>query len=439
MLRMVDLILKKRAGSAHTEDEISFIIGGTMNDSIPDYQLSAWLMAVCLKGMNIDETAYMTNALLHSGQVLDLSSIGPIVGDKHSTGGVGDKTTLVLIPLLSAAGLPMAKLSGRALGHTGGTIDKLEAIPGFRTELSTQEFVAQIKKIGLAICGQTADLAPADGRLYALRDVTGTVESVPLIASSILSKKFAAGTNLIILDVKCGSGAFMKSESEAKALAQTMEEVGKRLKRPVTALVTNMDQPLGNAIGNTLEIIESIETLQGKGPKDLLELCLTFGSLALVKADICKTDKEAHSKLLDVIKNGQALKSLSQMIEAQGGNCEVINDFSLMPTAKQQTDYYDSTISGEQWLKTLDAKTVAEACKIMGAGRTRKGESINLAVGIKLKAKVGDKVSSQKPLATIYYDTTEQFAAASQILEKAFQFSKTEIIPLPVVNSPIFA
>ena len=435
-MRMVDLILAKRSGREHTQPEIDFLIKGVTDASIPDYQLSAWLMAVCWRGMNADETAWLTDAMSKSGSVLDLSSIGPLVADKHSTGGVGDKTTLVFVPLLAAAGIPMAKLSGRGLGHTGGTIDKLDAIPGFKSDLSIDHFISQVKKIGMAIGGQTQELAPADGKIYAMRDVTGTVESIPLIAASVMSKKIAAGANLIILDVKCGRGAFMETEEKATELARTMVEVGHRLKRPVTAVVTDMEQPLGLAVGHTLEVIEAIETLKGGGPSDLQELCMELGSLALITAGKCKDSASAHKILRDLMESGKALESFRTLIKAQGGDASIIENHALMPTAKQKYEFLVPG-KGTKWVKHLDGRKVAEACKLMGAGRTKKGEPINLAVGVVLRDKVGAKVEGGQPIADIYADTKQEYEAARAKLEEAFTYSDTAVKAPPIIKASV--
>ncbi|MBX9693482.1 MAG: thymidine phosphorylase, partial [Cyanobacteria bacterium] len=423
-MRMVDLILTKRAGNEHSRSEIDFLIQGIMSESIPDYQLAAWLMAVCWRGLSHEETAWLTDAMCKSGEVLDLSTIGDLVGDKHSTGGVGDKTTLVFVPLLAAAGIPMAKLSGRGLGHTGGTIDKMESIPGMRTSLNIDEFVAQVKEIGMAVAGQTKEMAPADGKIYALRDVTGTVESIPLIAASVMSKKLAAGANLIILDVKCGRGAFMETEEKAKELAETMVGVGKTLGRPVTAVVTDMEQPLGRAVGHTVEVIEAIETLKGRGPDDLKELCLSLGGLALVKAGKASDEIEARGTLERLLTDGTALKYFKRLVHAQGGREEVVDDYGLMPIAREK---FDVVVDGQKrWVKHLDGRKVADACKIMGAGRMKKGDPVNLGVGVVLNAKVGSSIDGQ-PLATIYADSKEQFEQARTRLLEAFEFSDSEI------------
>lgn len=424
-LKMIDLILAKRQGRAHSKEDIAYLVDGIMAGSIPDYQLSSWLMAVCWRGMTLEETAFLTDAMCHSGQVLELKDIGPVIGDKHSTGGVGDKTTLVFVPLLAAAGIPMAKLSGRGLGHTGGTIDKLEAIPGFKVDLDTKDFVKQVKEIGMAIGGQTAELAPADGKIYALRDVTGTVESIPLIAASVMSKKLAAGANLIILDVKCGKGAFMETEEKATELARTMAEVGRILKRPVLAVVTDMEQPLGRAVGHTVEVIEAIETLKGNGPDDLQELCMELGALALVEAGKASSKVEAQEKLKKLITSGEALKTFAKLIEAQGGNSKALEDYSLMPQTELQMEFKVPG-TGTKWLKHLDGRKVAEAAKVMGAGRAKKGDPVDLAVGIILKIKCGDKVNGGDVAAIVHCHNKEQFEAASAKLLEAFSFAEAE-------------
>lgn len=436
-MRMVDLINKKRTGGEHSKQEIDFIIQTVMNqETYRDYQLSAWLMAVCLNGMSMDETAYLTDAMARSGEMLDLSSIGAVVGDKHSTGGVGDKTTVVFVPMLAAAGIPMAKLSGRGLGHTGGTLDKLEAIPGFNINLSIDDFIAQIKEIGAAVGGQTQDLAPADGIMYALRDVTGTVESIPLIAASVVCKKIASGANLIILDVKCGKGAFMDTEEKAISLAKTMAEVGFRLKRPITCVVTDMEQPLGNAVGHTVEIIEAIETLKGRGPEDLRELCLSLGAMALVEAGKAKDETQARKSLEEILANGKGLEKLRELIIKQGGNPAVLEDYTLMPQAKITRDV---TVpgSGEKWIANLNGRTIAEAGKLMGAGRAKKGDPINLAVGVVMKAKVGSKVKGGDAVATIYADSEEHFKMASEKVLEAFEFSEKAVETPKVIRARI--
>ena len=436
-MRMVDLVVKKRYGGEHSKEEIDFLIKTITNpDTYRDYQLSAWLMAVCWHGMTMDETAFLTDAMARSGEMLDLSSIGPVVGDKHSTGGVGDKTTIVFVPMLAAAGIPMAKLSGRGLGHTGGTLDKLEAIPGFNVNLSIDGFINQVKAISAAVGGQTQDLAPADGLMYALRDVTGTVESIPLIAASVMCKKIAAGANLIILDVKTGAGAFMDTEEKAVELSKTMVEVGYRLKRPVTAVVTDMEQPLGNAVGHTLEVIEAIETLKGKGPDDLRELCLALGAMAMVQAGKSADEAAARKELAEVINSGKALAKLKELIEKQGGNAGVIEDYSLMPQAKIKHEVKVPG-TGERWISALNGRQVAESCKLMGAGREKKGEAINLAVGVVLHGKIGSKLKGGDSVATIYGDTDEHIKLAEAKLLEAIKFSDKAVEVPPVIRARV--
>jgi pyrimidine-nucleoside phosphorylase len=427
IMRMVDLILAKRSGKHHSREEIEFIIKGITDKTIPDYQLSAWLMAVCWQGMHISEIVRLTDAMANSGEVLNLKSIGPIVGDKHSTGGVGDKTTLVFVPMLAALGIPMAKLSGRGLGHTGGTIDKLEAIPGFQTDLPIDKFISQVKEIGAAISGQTPQLAPADGKIYALRDVTGTVESIPLIAASVMSKKIAAGSNLIILDVKCGGGAFMESREGATELAQTMASVGESLGRPVSAVVTDMEQPLGLAVGHTLEVMEAIECLQGRGPKDLRELCLELGSHAVVKAGKANDSAGARALLEEVLANGKALDKFRQLIVAQGGDPNVIENPSLMPQAKYTLKVPVPGNGKKQWIHHVNGKQIAQACKLMGAGREKKGDPINMAVGIVLNGKIGSTFDGHSHCATIYADNEDQLCLVEEKVLQAITFSEVPV------------
>jgi pyrimidine-nucleoside phosphorylase len=421
-MRMVDIIAAKKNGKAHTEEEIKYLIKGITEGSIPDYQISAWLMAVCFNGMNIDETAILTDAMAHSGSILDLSQIGQFVTDKHSTGGVGDKTTLILIPLLAAAGLPVAKLSGRGLGHTGGTIDKLESIPNFKTSLKLDEFLSQVKNIGAAIASQTADLAPADGKLYALRDVTSTIESIPLIAGSVVSKKIAAGANVIVLDVKCGKGAFVKTLDEAKELSNTMVEVGKRLNKSISVVISSMEQPLGNAVGNTLEVIESIQTLKNQGPEDLTELTLILGAVSLIKSNMAENIDQAKEILRRHLKNGSAYNKFKEIVKAQGGNTDAIDNIEYLPTAKYIVEV-KSENSG--YISNLDALSIAKACKLLGAGREKKEDNIDYSVGIVLNKKIADKVQQGELLATIHANSTDLADEAVKMVKKAYSFSET--------------
>ncbi len=437
-MRIVDLILAKRAGKEHSAAEIDFIVKGTTDNSSPDYQLSAWLMAAFLKGLTMDESTSFADAMSKSGDVLDLSAVGPLVGDKHSTGGVGDKTTLVFVPMMAAAGVPMAKLSGRRLGHAGGTIDKLEAIPGFRTNLSTQDFIRQVKEVGMAICAQSKDLAPADGRFYALRHRTGTVESMPLIASSIMSNKIASGANFVLVDVKCGRGAYFDSMEKAEKLAQMLVEIGRRLGKPVSSVVTDMEQPLGNAVGHSLEVIEAIDCLKGEGPADLRELCLALGAIALVSAKKCASETEARRKLEEVIDSGAALKSFRNLIIAQQGDPAVVDDYSILPKAPMQFELTAPIKRGSsKYVSMLDGKKVAEACKILGETNASVQSPIDFGVGIVLKAKVGSHVSAGDPIATVRSNSEYLYEKAKLTLEDAFVFADAPLAAQPIVRSCI--
>lgn len=435
-MSMVDIILAKRSGQEHTKEEIEYLISGIMDESIPDYQLSSWLMAVCWQGLSVDETAWLTDNMCRSGEVLDLLEIGPYVGDKHSTGGVGDKTTIVFVPLMAACGIPMAKLSGRGLGHTGGTIDKLEAIPGFNCSLDKEQFIDQVKKYSMAVAGQTSQLAPADGKIYALRDVTGTVESIPLIAASVMSKKLAAGSTFIILDVKCGRGAFMDTEDKAVQLARLMVEVGKRLGKPVVATVTDMEQPLGNAVGHSVEVEEAIETLKGRGPKDLKELCLALGAQALVTAGKCDSVESAEKLLSDTLESGKALEYLRTLITAQGGDASVIEHYEKMPRAEHT---FSLNYDGEKdvWVQHLDGRRVAEALKQLGAGRAKKGDPIDLSVGVKLSAKVGTALKAGDKLMDVLVHNQEQFEKVKPMLQSAYKFSEAKVVEPDLVKACI--
>lgn len=436
MVRYVDLIYKKRFGEEHTREEIQQIVEGVSTGKMPDYQISAWLMAVCIKGMTLNETAYLTEAMVKSGDIIDLSALGEYVVDKHSTGGVGDKTTLVLTPMMSSAGLPIAKLSGRGLGHTGGTIDKLEAIPGFNTSVPTDKFLNQVKNYGIAIGGQTAKLAPADKTLYALRDVTATVDSIPLIATSVVSKKIASGSNVIILDVKYGTGAFMKTVDEAIGLAETMVEVGKRLDKQITCVVTSMEQPLGRAVGHSLEVMESIDTLRHQGPEDLTELCLTLGAVGLMKSNVVKDLDEGKALLAKNLDNGKALKKFEDLVKAQGGDVSVIEDYSKFKKAKIKEEF-KATNSG--YVLKCDALSVARACKVLGAGRDKKDDPINMAVGIIVNKKVSDAVSVGDVLAEIHADSEEQLKQSLEYLSKAYEITDKKVEKPPLINKMIGA
>jgi pyrimidine-nucleoside phosphorylase len=420
--RAIDVIRKKRDGLELSSAEIEGMVGAYTRSDIPDYQVSAWLMAVVLRGMTRAETASLTDAMLRSGEVLDLSSITAKKVDKHSTGGVGDKTSLVLAPLAAAAGLAVPMISGRGLGHTGGTLDKLEAIPGFNVNLSVSEFHRVLDACGCAMIGQTAEIAPADRKLYALRDVTGTVESPYLICASIMSKKLAEGIDALVLDVKTGSGAFMKTEKDAAFLAELMVETGERMGKQVVALITDMDQPLGNMIGNALEVVEVVEILHGAGPDDLRELCLELAAWMLHLGGITTTVAEGKLESAKLISSGKALERFLQMVELQGGDPRSIEDQKRLPQSKQTMQV--SSQSGG-YISALQCEQIGTACVILGGGRERKEDSVDPAVGIVLHKKVGDRVDVGEPLATIHYNTEAKAQRARQIIEQSCQIGDT--------------
>jgi pyrimidine-nucleoside phosphorylase/thymidine phosphorylase len=420
--RAIDVIRKKRDGVELSRAEIEGLVNAYTKGGIPDYQVSAWLMAVVLKGMTRAETAVLTDAMLHSGDVLDLSSLPLRKVDKHSTGGVGDKTSLVLAPLAAAAGVAVPMISGRGLGHTGGTLDKLEAIPGFNVNLPVAEFRHVLEVCGCAMIGQTAEIAPADRKLYALRDVTGTVESPFLICASIMSKKLAEGIDALVLDVKTGSGAFMKSENDAAFLAELMVETGERMGKQVVALITDMDQPLGNMIGNALEVVEVVEVLRGGGPEDLRELCLELAGWMLRLGGVSKTVAEGKQESAKLISSGKALEKFRQMVELQGGDARVINDAKRLPQAQHTMQVASSKVG---YVRSIQCEQVGTACVILGGGRERKEDSVDPAVGIVLHKKVGDRVDIGEPLATIYYNAEARAALARQLTEASFAVTAT--------------
>lgn len=411
-MRMVDLIEKKRDGQVLSQEEITFIIDSYTAGKIPDYQMSAFLMAVYFQDMTDEEITDLTLAMAHSGEVIDLSSIEGIKVDKHSTGGVGDTTTLVLAPLVAAVGVPVAKMSGRGLGFTGGTLDKLEAIPGFQIEIADEDFIRIVNESKVAVIGQSGDLAPADKKLYALRDVTATVSSIPLIASSIMSKKIAAGADAIVLDVTTGDGAFMKNIGDAKRLAHTMVRIGKLANRQVMAVVSDMSQPLGEAIGNSLEVVEAIETLQGHGPADLLEMCYALGSQMVVLAKGAANLTEARAKLQEALESGAALEKFKEMIRNQGGDAAVVDHPERLLTAKYE---FDLPALQEGVVTKIVANEVGVAAMLLGAGRKTKEDRIDYAVGLKLHKKVGDPVAEGESLLTIYANS-EDVAEVKELL-----------------------
>ncbi|MGN0205597.1 MAG: pyrimidine-nucleoside phosphorylase [Coprococcus sp.] len=399
-MRFVDLIEKKKEGRPLSAEEIQYWIRGYVNGDIPDYQVSALLMAILFKGMNPDETLEMTMCMMHSGDVMDLSAIHGLKADKHSTGGVGDKTSLVLGPMVAACGVPMAKMSGRGLGFTGGTLDKLESIEGFRVNLDRKDFVSQVNRIGIAIVGQSGNLVPADKKLYALRDVTGTVNSIPLIASSIMSKKLAAGSDVIVLDVKYGSGAFMKTPEDAVKLAQTMIQIGTGMGRKVRAVISSMEAPLGRAVGNALEVEEAVRTLQGRGPEDLIDLCMAAGSLILQEAGGASSASEAEHRLSEALKSGRALNKLADMVEAQGGSRYQILHPEMLPTARYKTDITSDCCG---YVHGEEAMELGSLAMRIGAGRAKKEDEIWNEVGIVLKKKPGDYVQKGETLAVVHH------------------------------------
>ncbi|MED4229327.1 pyrimidine-nucleoside phosphorylase [Neobacillus cucumis] len=412
-MRMVDVIEKKRDGFELTREEIQFLINGFTNGDIPDYQMSAFSMAVFFRGMTKEERVYLTEAMVQSGDQIDLSGIEGIKVDKHSTGGVGDTTTLVLAPLVASVGVPVAKMSGRGLGHTGGTIDKLESIKGFHVEISNEEFTQLVNQNKVAVIGQSGNLTPADKKLYALRDVTATVDSIPLIASSIMSKKIAAGADAIVLDVKTGSGAFMKNLDDAKELAQTMVEIGKGVGRKTKAIISDMSQPLGFAVGNALEVKEAIDTLKGQGPEDLHELCLTLGAHMVVLAEKAADFNQARAMLEEAIQSGEALQTFKTFLAAQGGDASVIDDPAKLPTASYIIEVPAKT-SG--YVAEITAETVGTAAMMLGAGRATKESVIDLAVGVVLHKKVGDYVEAGESLVTIHSNQED----VQEVIEKIY-------------------
>lgn len=419
-MRMVDLIEKKRDGFELSEEEIQFIVKGYTNDEIPDYQMSALAMAIYFQNMTDKERAALTMAMAESGDMIDLSEIDGIKVDKHSTGGVGDKTTIALAPLVASCDVPVAKMSGRGLGHTGGTIDKLESIPGFHVEIDNREFIDLVNKNKLAVIGQTANLTPADKKLYSLRDVTATVNSIPLIASSIMSKKIASGANAIVLDVKTGSGAFMKKLEDSIELAKTMTEIGNRLNRKTVAIISDMNQPLGYAVGNALEIKEAIDLLNGEGPEDLLELCLTLGSHMVYLANKAASIEEARKMLSDNITSKQAVEKLKQFIASQGGDPNVVDNTDLLPTATYQIEV---KAKNEGSVVSIDAQKIGLAAMKLGAGRETKDSVIDLAVGIVLHKKIADKVEQDEVIATLHANE-ENVLEIVQMVQDAYTIDK---------------
>ena len=433
-MRFYDLIIKKRDGQELTKKEINFMIKEYCEDRIPDYQMSAMLMAIYFQGMNIDEIKYLTMAMVHSGKIIDLSSIPGIKVDKHSTGGVGDTTTLALAPMVAAAGVPVAKMSGRGLGHTGGTIDKLESIKGFKTELGLNKFINIVKKVGASIISPTSDLAPADKKLYALRDVTGTIDSIPLIVSSIMSKKLAAGADAIVLDVTTGSGAFMKEYKDALKLGKIMVDIGLEFGKETVSVITNMGEPLGFAIGNSLEVKEAIEVLKNRGPEDLRDLCLVLGAYMLELGGAAKNYEEGRKRLEKILKEGTAFSKFKEMVAAQGGNPEIIDKPELLPLAKHCTKI-KAVITG--YIQKIDSQLIGESAMLLGAGREKKESEIDLSVGIILKKKVGSTVNINEDLAEVYYNDSEKLKEAKNKLLSSFVIGDKKPKKIPLILAAI--
>lgn len=423
-MRMYDLIMKKRNGTSLSKQEIEFMISEYTKGRIPDYQMSAMMMAIYFQGMNEEETAALTLSMAKSGDMLDLSAVEGIKVDKHSTGGVGDKTSIALGPMVAACGIKIAKMSGRGLGHTGGTIDKLESFSGFSTGITSDHFIRQVNQIGISIMGQTLDLAPADKKLYALRDVTATVDNMSLIASSIMSKKLASGADAIVLDVKTGSGAFMKKEEDAFALANEMVTLGNHAGRKTLAVVSDMDEPLGFAVGNALEVKEAIETLQGKGPQDFVKLCMTLGSLMLVAGGKAENPEQGETMLQKAIADGSALHKLAEFVEAQGGDKAAVYDTSLLPQAAIVEEICSEK---EGYIEKIVCDEIGICSLILGGGRETKESEIDLSVGLVLHKKVGDYVKIGESLATVHANDYEKLAAAKERFLKAYIFCKEPV------------
>ena len=426
-MRMYDIIMKKRNGFPLTKEEIYYFVDGFTNGTIPDYQASALLMAIYFQHMNYEETLNLTMAMADSGDHLDLSGISGIKADKHSTGGVGDKTTLVLAPMVAAVGVKTAKMSGRGLGHTGGTIDKLESFPGFSTTLSQEQFVKNVNDIGLAVTGQTGNITPADKKIYALRDVTGTVDNISLIASSIMSKKLAAGADVIVLDVKTGNGAFMKNMKDATELAKTLVDIGNGAGKKTYAVISEMNEPLGYAIGNSLEVIEAIDTLKGNGPRDLYNLCIELGSLMVAASDQNISLEQAKQILKKTIEDGSAYRKFKEFIESQGGNPSDVDNCHDLIKVNQVLDI-KSFQSG--YIAGIQTENIGNAVMMLGGGRQKKGDSIDHSVGVIIKKKVGEQVKEGESLATVYINNTDNLDTALDLIKSSFEFSE-DIIKEP--------
>jgi pyrimidine-nucleoside phosphorylase len=433
-MRVVDLIKKKRDGNELTPEEISFLIQGYTRGEIPDYQMAAWLMAVVWRGMNERETRALTEEMVRSGRVLDLSDIPGLKVDKHSTGGVGDKTSLILAPLAAASGVPVPMVSGRGLGHTGGTLDKLEAIPGFRVHLSLDEVRETLRRVGCVLSGQTNEIAPADKKLYALRDVTATVDCIPLMAASIMCKKLAEGIDALVVDVKVGSGAFLKTEREAAQLARTLVAIGESMGKRVRALITDMNQPLGRAVGNALEVIESLDVLKGQGPEDVTALSLELTAQMLVLGQRAEDLVQARERVRQLLERGAGLEKFRRLIEAQGGDPHVVDDYGRLPQARHRLEYRAET---EGFLVAMDTEGIGRAAMLLGAGRDRIDSPIDHAVGLVLARKIGDVVTREDVLCTVYYNDETKLSAALPLLRESFIIGDAPPEPPPLIRKVI--
>lgn len=423
-MRIYDIIKKKRDGEVLTKEEINFFVEKYSKEEIPDYQASALLMAIYINKMSKEETAFLTAAMMNSGEVIDLSAINGIKVDKHSTGGVGDKTTIALAPLVAACKAPVAKMSGRGLGHTGGTLDKLEAIPGFSIEMEPEKFIQSVNKHNIAVCGQTASIAVADKKMYALRDVTATVDNISLIASSIMCKKLASGADAIVLDVKTGDGAFMKTIEDSFALAKEMVDIGDNMNRETIALITDMDEPLGFAVGNSLEVIEAIETLKGRGPKDFVMLCETLGAYMLLLAKVVDNFEDGKAKIQEAITTGSALNKLKEFIENQGGNNNIVDDYSLLPQAKEIMEIKAPKTG---YIAKIEAEEVGVSAMMLGAGRETKEDELDLSAGIVLTKKVSDFVNEGETIAYMHYNKLDKIEGAKDRFLKAYTISDEKV------------
>lgn len=423
-MRIYDIIKKKRDGEVLTKEEINFFVEKYSKEEIPDYQASALLMAIYINKMSKEETAFLTEAMMNSGEVIDLSAINGIKVDKHSTGGVGDKTTIALAPLVAACKAPVAKMSGRGLGHTGGTLDKLEAIPGFSIEMEPEKFIQSVNKHNIAVCGQTASIAVADKKMYALRDVTATVDNISLIASSIMCKKLASGADAIVLDVKTGDGAFMKTIEDSFALAKEMVDIGDNMNRETIALITDMDEPLGFAVGNSLEVIEAIETLKGRGPKDFVMLCETLGAYMLLLAKVVDKFEDGKAKIQEAITTGSALDKLKEFIENQGGNSNIVDDYSLLPQAKEIMEIKAPKTG---YIAKIEAEEVGVSAMMLGAGRETKEDELDLSAGIVLTKKVSDFVNEGETIAYMHYNKLDKIEGAKDRFLKAYTISDEKV------------